>query len=243
MSTGRVGPRLALVMAILTLVVAIVGFIVTLIVNAFVLDKFDAYGEVPIPGRATLHLPAGEATVSFHTRVTGQPASGFPVPPVQVVIGAPPGVPKPVLTEDYSGTTAVNSDVRVRIWVAHIAQDADYDIVARGEVGGYIDPRLAFGYDAAQSWLVWVFVGLFVLGLAELAVAVTWMARSGKTRTVAPQPPPNDFTQFDAAQHVYTPTDQGVRLEQLKTLTALRDSGALTQAEFEAEKRRILSGP
>ena len=40
----------------------------------------------------------------------------------------------------------------------------------------------------------------------------------------------------------YPPTDQGVRLEQLKTLTALRDSGALTVAEFDAEKRRILNG-
>jgi hypothetical protein len=38
----------------------------------------------------------------------------------------------------------------------------------------------------------------------------------------------------------YTPSDQGVRLEQLRQLAALRDSGALTQAEFEAEKRRIL---
>jgi hypothetical protein len=38
----------------------------------------------------------------------------------------------------------------------------------------------------------------------------------------------------------YTPTDQGVRLEQLKQLAALRDSGALTEEEFEAEKRRIL---
>jgi len=32
----------------------------------------------------------------------------------------------------------------------------------------------------------------------------------------------------------------GVRIEQLKSLAALRDSGALTEAEFEAEKRRIL---
>jgi hypothetical protein len=31
-------------------------------------------------------------------------------------------------------------------------------------------------------------------------------------------------------------------LEQLKTAAALHDSGALTDAEFEAEKRRILDG-
>jgi hypothetical protein len=38
----------------------------------------------------------------------------------------------------------------------------------------------------------------------------------------------------------YTPSDQGVRLEQLKQLAALRDSGALTDEEFETEKRRVL---
>ncbi|MGU3654302.1 SHOCT domain-containing protein [Mycolicibacterium sp. A43C] len=33
-----------------------------------------------------------------------------------------------------------------------------------------------------------------------------------------------------------------MRLENLKTLAALRDSGALTEAEFESEKRRLLGG-
>jgi hypothetical protein len=42
------------------------------------------------------------------------------------------------------------------------------------------------------------------------------------------------------ASHI--PTDEGARTEQLETLAALRDSGASTQAEFEAEKRRILDG-
>ncbi|HEY9263253.1 MAG TPA: SHOCT domain-containing protein, partial [Mycobacterium sp.] len=38
----------------------------------------------------------------------------------------------------------------------------------------------------------------------------------------------------------YEPSDHGVRLEQLRNLAALRDSGALTEAEFQAEKRRML---
>jgi hypothetical protein len=38
------------------------------------------------------------------------------------------------------------------------------------------------------------------------------------------------------------PTDDGVRIEQLKTLAALRESGALTEDEFESEKRRLLDG-
>ena len=38
----------------------------------------------------------------------------------------------------------------------------------------------------------------------------------------------------------HTLTDEGTKIEQLKTLAALRDSGALTEVEFEAEKHKIL---
>lgn len=41
---------------------------------------------------------------------------------------------------------------------------------------------------------------------------------------------------------VKTPTDEGAKIDQLKSIAALRDSGALTDAEFEAEKRKILDG-
>ena len=56
--------------------------------------------------------------------------------------------------------------------------------------------------------------------------------------TNVPTYPPQSYV---PAPPSYPPTDQGVRLEQLKTLAALRDSGALSDAEFEAEKRRILN--
>ena len=41
---------------------------------------------------------------------------------------------------------------------------------------------------------------------------------------------------------VKTPTDEGAKIDQLKSIAALRDSGALTEAEFEAEKHKILDG-
>ena len=47
-----------LALSALTLVVSVVGFVITLVLNTFFLDEFDAYGEVPIPGTRTLHLPA-----------------------------------------------------------------------------------------------------------------------------------------------------------------------------------------
>ena len=55
-------------------------------------------------------------------------------------------------------------------------------------------------------------------------------------------PDPRSFEVPAPPADPYTPTDQGVRLEQLKTIAALRDSGALTEREFEEEKRRILDG-
>ena len=48
------------------------------------------------------------------------------------------------------------------------------------------------------------------------------------------------MTHTDAPVEI--PSDQGVKIEQLKTLAALRDSGALTEEEFKAEKRKVLDG-
>jgi Short C-terminal domain len=242
----RSGPRFAILSAVLTLVVAGVGLIASLILNAFVLDEYDAFGEVSIPGSTSLHLPAGEVTVSFHTMVTGSPSSGFPIPDLKFNVTPPVGVPNPEVTESISGTTTVNSDTHVQVWVMQIAQDGTYDIVTDGNVNGYINPRLAFGHGSSYGWVTWVFGGLLALGVVELAAALMWSARSAKrARPLAPE----ELVSFDAptgsppslhSAPSYTPSDQGVRLEQLKQLAALRDSGALTEDEFEAEKRRIL---
>lgn len=242
--TGRAGPRIALIGAILTLVAGAVGFVVVLVLSAFVFDEFDAYGEVPIPGSGRLHLPAGEVTINFHTLVTGSSNGNFPIPPLTLRITPPEGTPDPVVTESGGSMTSVNSDVRVRIWVAQIPHDGVYDIRTDGNVNGYINPQLAFGRDTSPDWMLFVFGGLFVAGIAELTFALSWRMRSAKKAQPlrapvsleepswpGPLPPP---------LATYEPSDQGVRLEELKTLAALRDSGALTEAEFEAEKRRIL---
>jgi len=66
--------------------------------------------------------------------------------------------------------------------------------------------------------------------------------RSGKlTITAAPVEPTFNVGDSYGVADPYTPTDDGIRIEQLKNLAALRDSGALTDQEFEAEKHRILN--
>jgi hypothetical protein len=242
----RFGPRIAIIVAVLSIVAAGIGLIASLILNAFVLDEYDAYGEVPIPGSTSLHLPAGEVTVSFHTLTTGRPTSGFPIPDLSFSISPPDGVAKPDVTESVGGTTSVNSDVHVRVWTVQVPQEATYDIETDGNVSGYINPRLAFGHGSTYGWLWWLFGGLLALSVVELVAALIWSAKSAKrARPLTPEELHTfDEPTWDApplrAIASHTPSDQGIRLEQLKQLAALRDSGALTEDEFEAEKRRIL---
>jgi hypothetical protein len=240
-------PRIVIVVSILTLVVSVLGFVATLVLNTFVLDEYNAYGEVPIPGSTTLQLPEGEMTVSFHTVTTGRPTSGFPIPDLSFGITPPAGLPEPTVTENLGGTTSVNNDIRVRIWTVQIPQAGTYEVEVKGSVDGYITPRLAFGHDGSHGWLLWLFGGLFAFGLFDLFAALMWSARVAKK--ARPLEPHEQLTTDQPTWSAgptpaasYTPTDQGVRLEQIRQLAALRDSGALTEDEYTAEKRRILDG-
>lgn len=209
--------RIVIVVSSVVLVLSLIGFIATMILNAFVFDDYDAYGEVPIPGSGQVHLPAGEVTVSFHTLVIGSPSGGgLPVPQLGFDIDPPDGVAEPAVTEDYGGTTTVNNDAHRRVWVMQVPAEGDYTITTDGQTGGFINPRLAFGHANQHGNLVWVFVASFVVALLSLIGTLLWWPR--KRRPVVPP----------------------YLVEQLNHLTALRDSGALTPAEFEAEKRRIL---
>jgi hypothetical protein len=244
--TSRRLAKISLALAIVLMVGSVVGFVLTLTLNAFVLDKFNAYGEVPIPGSSSVHLPAGEVTVSFHTVTIGRVSGGgLPVPQLGLDIDPPPGVAEPTVTESYGGTTSINNDTHRRVWLVRVPADGDYKITTEGQVNGFINPQLAFGHGGTGSYgsLVWVFVGLFVVGLIGTIAAPIWLARSRIATLPAWQP-----SAEPSASPVVTPTaaqlptDEGVKIEQLKTLAALRDSGALTDKEFEDEKRRILDG-
>lgn len=227
--------------AILSLIAGGAGFILMMCLNAFVLDDYDAYGEVPIPGEGRVDLPAGDLKISFHTLMVGS-SNGFVLPPLKLSIIPPQGIDDPVLTENHSGTTSINGDTHVRVWTAQVPADGTYTIRTDGPMGGYVNPQLAFGRDTQYDWLTGVAAGVFVLGMAELFLSMR-LARRQPIRGAMPLPidlsaPAASPSPSPSPSH--EPSDQGVRLEQLKTIAALRDSGALTADEFEAEKRRIL---
>jgi Short C-terminal domain len=244
----RTAPRALTIVAVATMVVSVIGFVTTLILNAFVFDEYDAYGEVAIPGSSSLHLPAGEVTVTFHTVLIGTTSgSGLPVPPLKYRIVSPVGVADPELTEDYGSTTTVNNDARVRIGYLHVPAEGTYDITTDGNVSAFLDPRLAFGHGSSYGNLPIIFAVIFGLAIVDLIIARVWAGRVRRSESpvvghqpqTAYSPSPATFTQ---PADPYVPTDQGVRIEQLNTLARLRDSGALTESEYEAEKKRVLDG-
>lgn len=226
---------------ILLMIGAGIGFVATMVLGAFVLDKYDAYGEVPIPGTAKLHLPAGQVTVNFHTVTVGNSSGGgLPVPHLVLDIDPPAGVANPKVTENVGGSTSVNNDIHRRVWLAQIPVEGDYIITTGGEVNGFISPRMAFGHDSGSNH-AWpgICAGVFVIGLIGTIVTSVWLSRAKPS-----QPEPQRWhpsTPTDD-QPVVIPSDEGMKIEQLKTLAALRDSGALTEKEFQDEKRRVLDG-
>jgi hypothetical protein len=262
MTGSRLAPRIVLAAAVGTLVVSIVGFVVTLLLNILVWDAFDAYGEVPIPGVANLHLPEGEVTISFHTQIIGS-GGGLPVPNLSLGIDPPAGVPEARIAEDIGATTTVNQDARVQVWVVQIPVDGTYRISTDGDVSAFVSPRLAFGHDSSLGWLPVVFGILMGVSILDLLIALFWLSRV-KSRNAAPidLQDNSDFADFDAqfnsdplqdaspsepgrsetGRSSYEPSEAGIRIQQLKTLAALRESGALTEDEFESEKRRLLEG-
>jgi hypothetical protein len=232
------------------------GGIASIFVNGFVIADSAAYGEVPIPGSASLELPAGDVDISYRATTLTVGGKGVMVPPIQLSIEPPAGVARPLITDSMSSSSKSNREVTVRVFTAHIRQAGTYRVEVKASVFESQNPRLAFGHSSPYYWVMWPFFGVALVAGVALAASILWATRSGKrTYPVAPQafgapagwPPSNQAaspTPTYAPPHAQTqvPTDQAVRLEQLKTIAALRDTGALTGAEFKAEKRRILEG-
>lgn len=236
-------PRILTVVAVLTMIAAGIGFVVTLILNAFVFDEYDAYGEVPIPGSSSLELPAGEVTVTFHTVLVGASGNGLPVPPLNYRMTGPDGADLQ-LAEDYGGMTTVNNDARVRIGYVNVPTAGTYDVKLDGNVSAYLNPSLAFGHGSNYGHLPWILAAIFGFAVVDLIVVRVWAAKMRRrdltpTEWVADDnvPPPPI-----RAVPSYASSEDAIRVQTLESLARLRDSGALTQDEYDAEKRRVLDG-
>lgn len=226
MNGGNASRIVTIVVSVLA-AMSVGGLIVTAVVG-ITGEKYGNYGEVPIPGSGVIRLPAGEVVVSFN--ISDQQGSGMRVPPLTMDITPPDGVSDPVVTEDLGDMVSVGDTAHRRVWFMKVATEGDYRVIADGPVFDFVDPRLSFGQTRSVDGPLWLFVALSVISV-DLAIFMWWFRRRGRVAGKAA-----------GVADPYIPTDEGVRLEQLKTIAALRDSGALTEAEFNAEKRRILDG-
>jgi hypothetical protein len=173
MSPARRRKRIAITSAVV-LFLAPFGFGGSILLNSVVFDKYDAFGEVPIPGAKTLHLPAGDVKVSFHTEIAGtMEGGGLPIPQdLEVSIAGPKGTAPATFTRSVGDTDADNQDVRVQVGTAHIPAAGDYTVTVTGKANAYISPRVAFGHGSQYEFLKWVFVGLGVISLLVLLMLV-----------------------------------------------------------------------
>lgn len=116
---------------------------------------------------------------------------------------------------------------RVRVWVVEVPQEGDYEVATDGDVDDGAALTLAFGRNMWNGGLR-LLLGLgFVVGapvalrsLGEIVKAAKEL-RAGRTSQMRVRTP-------DAVQQA-----------ELKHLSALRDSGALTEQEYKAEVCRI----
>jgi hypothetical protein len=180
------------------LIVSVVGLIASM-AYPIEFDGFDAYGEVPIPGTRTLHLPAGDVTVGFHGLYPEGADIDKPIPmpqDLEVTITPPSGVPEPKVTKilgEASGDRNTDTgDGRRPVRVAHIPQAGDCTITTNGKVTPFVNPRLAFGYPSRFWFLPWLFGGLCVVSLGVFLPAMPWWAvsssASGRTASAAEPP-------------------------------------------------------
>jgi len=74
-----------------------------------------------------------------------------------------------------------------------------------------------------------------VHGRVQRRQQMRWAAEDQRLQAAAPPPPPSP-----AAPVAGPEVDSGERLAQLKLLGELKDSGVLTEFEFESEKHKLL---
>jgi hypothetical protein len=190
----QTAPRILTTVGVVTMIVAGIGFIASLLLNAYVFDEyddFDAYGEVPMTAGATSTppLPAGDVTVYLHTVHVDGAGAGITIPGLHFRLPVAGGGDD-AMSEDHGDSTTMNKDDHVRIGHLDVPQDGTkYDIKVDGDVSGLNQPRLAFGHETAYRILPLTFGVAFGLAVVVLIVARVWAARVRRTPVVVAPPP------------------------------------------------------
>jgi len=169
----RTGYRLAIGVAAITIVLAIVLFAFE---AARATRDANAFGEVPVPGRDSVNLPAGDVIIYYGER-SGGDGSTLTVPlnlrlqvrttSGQALLGSTPYLSGQFTDEDYE---------RRAIAKLRVPEAGDYEAVSSTRVPGASAPVISFGRDGSRNFGYVLFVlagGLLlaaILGVGTLLV-------------------------------------------------------------------------
>ena len=169
----RTGYRLALGVVGITVVAAIV----LLVVEAVGANRdAHAYGEVPMPGRESVNLPAGEVIIFYGERIGRFEHSPLPVPPnLQLRVRTASG--QSLLgSTPYSFNQFNDGDyVRRSIAKLRVPEAGDYEAATPTNVPGAIQPVISFGRDSTKDFGYVLFVlagGLLLAAILGVGTAL-----------------------------------------------------------------------
>jgi hypothetical protein len=171
----RTGYRLALGVAGATIALALVLAVVELFASP---RDPVAYGEVPVPGRASVSMPAGEVIVFYGERATGEPSS-LTVPPnlrlrVRTTRGQLLG-PTP-----FAGDPFRDGDhLRRSLAKLEVPEAGAYEAVSSSMAPGADSPVLSFGRTGSRDfgYVLFVLAGGLLLAAILAGVTVLWPQR------------------------------------------------------------------
>ena len=150
----RTGYRLALGVAGITVLVAIAVLVAELLAST---RNPDAYGRVPVPGRESVSLPAGEVIVFYGERGTGE-ASSLAIPQdlrLRIrttrgqLLGSTPYAVDAFGDGDYLRRSIAKLDV---------PEAGAYEAVSASSLPGAADPEISFGRTGSRDFGYVLFV-------------------------------------------------------------------------------------
>ena len=245
---GRIALTILLLFVATLIVMVPVGILGS---SNVVWGEDNQYGRVDVPGTAVLHLPAGSLRVSAAVEIPGRGNETPNLPlPSDLALAVTPvrGSAQPTVTRDL-GTSANASDDQVnaqrQVWTVHVPSDGAYRVTARGNfLGVGVNAQLWFGHGPP---LPGTLVPLVAVGIVLISAGLWLLVHPrlrGRRRTTAAaaggggglsSAPTSDW---EPAVHRRATADDSVG--RLERLADLHERGALTDAEFVAEKARVI---
>ncbi len=245
-----------------TILAVVLGFAWVLLNKSGAAGYPARYGQVQIPGSATVTLPAGSVDLTLESDVDEGFGLSVPAALAVAVTAATPGAPAPTVTRavggDYSrspgATQRVNGvpNTYRRLWKVDVPRSGEYRVVTSPP--GLANPHglvLDVGHSPGLGDLqIWERVGVAWFVVMALWYSGRLVDRRRRSRATpahaASVGETAPATGAPAAARLLPEFENRVRpvpdhVERLTQLAKLHEAGQLTDAEFAEEKHRVLN--